>query len=1692
MKKTFRSKIAVIIISIFCFTNTVNITQIYADGLKQDKNEKQKENLLKQNKEKLVKKEKERLHKLEENNANYNGEEEEDKGSKVRVTVETYDGLINNSNTVERKVKKDTNGEVQHKFGKLIKGFSIEVKKSDLEKIKRIPGVKEVKRVRMYKPTMNTARELGEAVKVWKNLNYKGEGMVVSVVDTGIDYTHKDMKLTDANTGRIKKEHINGKHKGKYFTDKVPYGYNFADQNTDVIDKSGSMHGIHVAGISSANGDESKIANNEAIKGVAPESQLLAMKVFSNNPHKEAAGAFSDDIVAAIEESVELGADIINLSLGADSGFIDENDPEQKAIKKATEKGVIVVAAAGNAGFSSKIDENKKAQGAVDTGLLDNPGLGKESIQVASYENENSVMKVFQYKKDGKDLSIPYIVSEIDPVTVLNPNKELEVVDCGYGRRRGDDLRDKEADDFKEKDLNGKVALIKRGKINFDVKKKNAQRRGAIAAIIYNSDGDESFVSMEPSEYISIPCVFTGNTYGKQILKDLSSELKIKFTGNILQLENLEKGKMSNFSCWGPTPNLEFKPEITAPGGKIFSTINDNKYANYSGTSMATPYVAGGVALIKQAIEKSNVKINESEISSFVKNNMINTAKVLNNGKVPYSPRVQGGGLIQIEKAINNKVIIMDNTGKSAVSLKEIGNKKEFELTLNNYGDKEAVYQLQEGIVYTEDENIPSALRVEGAKLKYSKKEVKIKPYGREKVKVSLEIPKSLKRNNFVEGFIEFKSKTDSNPSLSVPYMGFYGDWGEPENIDKPLWEDHRFNGSAVTSNLFFLDKELGEDESRSTEDKRFIVPEDIAFSPDEDGFYDYAVPALCVLRNLSELKVDILDKDKNFLMTCGNKKFIPKTLELGKNGRSKFRDLAWDGKIYDKNTGKNVTAEDGQYYMRITSKAVSQNAKSQSFDMPVKVDKTKPDITILSGDRTDNGEYTLKWKAEDKGVGIRRPEEGTLTGEPQIFIDNMEFDITEENLKQDANGVFSVNLDLGEEPGSRIITLIVNDNILNAQVVQKVVGVSEKPKKLEAVLLDIHEGMEVTNEYMVDNKYVVTGKLTSNVNKVIVNGVEGEVIKAEKRFEAKIDLKEGKNNIDIKAYDNDNKEIFSSNFNIIAHITPPELEISTEETILPYYHKKVFGMINTNKDKIKIKGKVNLKDNIESVEINYDSIDLDKEGRFEKEIELKQGINEITVVAKNNMGVINKKILKVVADYKKENFKFKVENLDIIRNEYENLEPNTFFGKGKDESKSDGKDDSQGWLQLRVSTNKDTKSVKINDEEMKKENIMEYTKKVYLKQGLNKIRLYIEDTKGSVIANFATNIYYDSESPVIRLKSPNIVKGKIYTNKNTITLKGDVADNTLGYRFYINRDQVLNVEQYGNFDLKNTRREFKKDIRVKNGDKIELHAKDICMNETSQYYEVVVDKAKPQIKVTGLEEGKVYKEGSKIVPSITTNKESAYIEAYLDGSTNPYKGEIITSVGKHELLIKARDLAGNESVEVVRFSIKKEKNKDNNGDNTNNTKDKDSKDKKENNNKVNNKNSKDNKSGKEGKYNNKSNKDKVNKNSSAHNKSEKLFNAKNNNITLSGHNYASNNGTTSSNLKFTSLNKNLEDEKENKDTKDKKENSIKEDESKKNNNNNTNAQLKNKENKKYMVMLMGFGVSVLGLVGVYLYRKKH
>ncbi len=216
--------------------------------------------------------------------------------------------------------------------------------------------------------------------------------------------------------------------KGKFFTEKVPYGYNYYDENNEILDigPDASMHGMHVAGTVGANGDEAK----GGIKGVAPEAQLLALKVFGNDP--EMPSTWSDIILKRLMMPSNLDADVVNMSLGSTGALYMPDDPEQLAVQRAVDNGVLMSISAGNSnhfgdGYFNPLAANP------DKGVVGSPGLSTDSLQVASLENSYIDMFAATYSFGETVGKAPFMsASSVDPNQ--QAQKSFGILDAGIGQ----------------------------------------------------------------------------------------------------------------------------------------------------------------------------------------------------------------------------------------------------------------------------------------------------------------------------------------------------------------------------------------------------------------------------------------------------------------------------------------------------------------------------------------------------------------------------------------------------------------------------------------------------------------------------------------------------------------------------------------------------------------------------------------------------------------------------------------------------------------------------------------------------------------------------------------------------------------------------------------------------------------------------------------------------------------------------------------------------------------------------------------------------------------------------------------------------------------------------------------------------------------------------------------------------------
>ncbi|ETA80766.1 S8 family serine peptidase [Youngiibacter fragilis] len=876
-------------------------------------------------------------------------------------------------------------------FVNVVNGVSIETTFGNAKKISKLAGVLSVSIAHEYErpePTMTSSKDIVNAIETWEYTGYDGSGMVIAIIDTGIDPSHRDFIITDPSSVKIMDTGF-GELPGSYRTVKVPYGYNYMDENQEILDlgPDASEHGMHVAGIAAANGDE----ENGGIKGVAPEAQLLAMKVFGNNP--EMPSTFGDVIIKAIDDSIALGADVINMSLGSTAAFVQEDDLEQVAVRRAVENGVVCAISAGNAGqFSEGFDLPYSSN--PDIGVIGAPGLATESIQVASIENTYISAKALTYIYGGVEVFAPYIsAGPVDPIAAFEGPVTYLAAGLGYPT------------DFTGKDFTGKIALIQRGELAFVDKIMNAQNAGAAGVIIYNHEaGGEELINMMYPESGSIPAVFIGHSDGVRLMeKILEGTNTVEFNGDLAKATNPEAGNISGFSSWGTTPSLDFKPEVTAPGGNIWSTAQGDDYQSMSGTSMAAPHVAGGSALVLQRVEDL-ADLEGDDKAILAKNLILSTASAHHDtglyndyyGLTAYnftSPRRQGAGVMDLYAATTTPAVAYEKTsGESKAALGQIGNKKSFVVKIDNFSDKPVTYSVKGtvqtdlvigGYNYLESQGvyIASTIKQNGPNgywsgkfpISFSKTRVTVPAKGSVEVTVSIDLSKAVDwaynaplsaifpNGTYIEGFVVLEDPKDINPELSIPYVGFYGDWDEAPVVDKSIYEDGSYYGitsmtwyHAPTDNLYFQ----GMDADGN------VSMDNIAFSPDGNGIADNTVPLLSFLRNARDFEVNILDSDRTRIRSLHMDEFIRKNFfDSGYNPMYTVSlDWLWDG------TANNTLVPEGQYYYEIRSVVDFEGADWQTVVFPVKVDITRP---VISGIQYDKGTKVLTITASDSFSGI-------------------------------------------------------------------------------------------------------------------------------------------------------------------------------------------------------------------------------------------------------------------------------------------------------------------------------------------------------------------------------------------------------------------------------------------------------------------------------------------------------------------------------------------------------------------------------------------------------------------------------------------------------------------------------------------------------------------------------------------------
>lgn len=790
---------------------------------------------------------------------------------------------------------------VRYSYSLLLNGIALECAYGHIAELEALPGVKAVHMVQTYElptePKVTSGGGMIGAPTAW-NLGMDGSGMVVAVLDTGLDTDHAAFavdpkspavvrgdidEILSAGTLQAQRLVRDLSSSSVYLSGKVPYVFDYADHDTDVNHHGGSDHGTHVAGIVAANPADGSVT------GVAPQAQLMILKVFPDG----STGANSDDILAALEDCVTLGVDVVNLSLGSPAGFTYRSDllSTMEVYDRLAKAGIIVAAAAGNeysAAYKNLWGTDLSLTSNPDYGIVGSPSSYSQTLSVASADNVT--VRSAYFEAAGRKITFTDTATTNNPeggfIRVLGGKTLDYVVVPGNG----------EEADYANLNVKGKVALVSRGVTTFAEKHEMANAKGAAACIVYNTEAGMINMSIDS---FPIPAIFISQADGQAMVaaaKDGVGTLTV--SNSTYDAPSETGGQPSSFSSWGSTSQLEITPDIMAPGGNIYSSRDNNSYGLMSGTSMATPHLAGASALMLEYLRTAGI---EGDAMTLAYALMMSTAvPAKGSNGVTASPRKQGAGLVNLASAMATKAYLQVE-GKERPKL-ELGDDPdktgEYQMTFRvvNFGTEALQYAITPTVLTENAEtkgdygNVQVYFATQTSRditaqttwtTDCTNNVVTVPAKGSADVTVTVKLSDALRKELtdtfengiYIEGYITLKQQATAEGvtgcDLSIPYLAFYGDWDQAPVIDigyywqklqgEPNWASQYLNyGGSMLSGTgsFYV---FG---GNPYAPELAYYPEHNTLSPlRTDGYYDKVdLIYTALLRNAKSLTYRITD----------------------------------------------------------------------------------------------------------------------------------------------------------------------------------------------------------------------------------------------------------------------------------------------------------------------------------------------------------------------------------------------------------------------------------------------------------------------------------------------------------------------------------------------------------------------------------------------------------------------------------------------------------------------------------------------------------------------------------------------------------------------------------------------------------------------------------------------------------------
>ncbi len=854
----------------------------------------------------------------------------------------------------------DAEVEVENTFGELWTGVTVTADEAalaavlDADHVKAVFPVVQVARPTevpqvVTEPNMYSARDISGVSVAQNEYGLSGAGIKIGIIDSGIDIDNTVFGGTGVSDTT------------QFPNSKVVAGYDFvgdaynaddSDPNFNPIpapdpnpDDCGG-HGTHVAGIAAGQDTASDFI------GVAPEATLGAYRVFGCDGSTD-----SEIILAAMEKASEDGMDIINMSLGA--AFVSwPNYPTSVAADNLAAAGVHVVVAQGN-----------EAEYGLFSGGA--PANAREVIAVGSVDN--SKVRQPGFAVDGDMIGY----SQATAAPAAPSEGELDIAVYPEEHKTG-------AVDLPGEPFEGKVVLVSRGSSSFYDKALAAQTDGAAAVVIYNNQPGIINATVAGDEEITVPVVTISQEMGLKLEALVAnagdSAVTLTWTSEWTEAEDSNAGLISDFSSWGVSGELDIKPDVLAPGGNIFSAYpldaadgNGSGFVSMSGTSMASPYTAGSVALLLEA----NPDLDPATAKTLLQNTakpVIFPVNLAAEGEFYALEPIhrQGAGLIEVSNAVvqaNPAMNFGTAVPVSAVSPAKInlGDGDAIEttpLTITNSGSQAVTYELSvdDSTITTWGPNAEPDYDFmfdlsEGTS--FSQASVTVPAGESRTVDVTIAEPtaywdgeNAVEPGSFYGGYVVLTG--DDESVLSVPFFGVKGDY-----------ETDRGFVLATLEQVYGL----GMVESEGADPNALYAPPSLATSCDENSdcdtgyFYfidgqgytfdvtagDIPGVALHIENPIRRLTIEAFHAQEDGSKGAPASEYGPVYVSDGEGATPSYDLFSWDGKIQkSEDPADREPAAEGRYVFEVTAtKGMGQATKSENTETWL----SQPFILLPEGD---------------------------------------------------------------------------------------------------------------------------------------------------------------------------------------------------------------------------------------------------------------------------------------------------------------------------------------------------------------------------------------------------------------------------------------------------------------------------------------------------------------------------------------------------------------------------------------------------------------------------------------------------------------------------------------------------------------------------------------------------------------------